>query len=297
MVYFQGHASPGVYARAFLEGRLSEEHLNNFRHELRDTPVSSYPHPWLMKDFWQFPTVSMGLGPINSIYHARFMRYLEHRGLLPASDRKVWCFSATARWTSPNRPARPDARARTARQPDLRRQLQSAASRRAGARERQDHPGTRSRLPRRRLERDQGHLGVSLGRPPGPGRRRGPARPHEHHGRRRVPEAGRRVRGLHPGAFLRSGPAACARSSSDLSDDELVSLPRGGHDYRKLYAAYKLATEQRGAPTAILAKTIKGWTLGPEIEARNATHQIKKMTKAQLHALRDRLQLTDDIPD
>ena len=93
MVYFQGHASPGVYARAFLEGRLTEEHLNNFRHELRDTPgLSSYPHPWLMKDFWQFPTVSMGLGPINSIYNARFMRYLEHRGLIPATDRKVWAF-------------------------------------------------------------------------------------------------------------------------------------------------------------------------------------------------------------
>src|SRR3954467_8449685 len=93
LIYFQGHASPGVYSRAFLEGRLTEDHLNNFRHELRGTPgLSSYPHPWLMKDFWQFPTVSMGIGPINAIYQARFMRYLEHRGLLPASDRKVWAF-------------------------------------------------------------------------------------------------------------------------------------------------------------------------------------------------------------
>ncbi|HXJ37657.1 MAG TPA: hypothetical protein VNH18_00190, partial [Bryobacteraceae bacterium] len=93
LIYFQGHASPGVYARAFLEGRLSADQLNNFRHELRDTPgLSSYPHPWLMKDFWQFPTVSMGLGPINSIYQARFMKYLENRGLIPATDRKVWAF-------------------------------------------------------------------------------------------------------------------------------------------------------------------------------------------------------------
>ena len=93
LIYFQGHASPGVYARAFLEGRLTEEHLNNFRHELREGPgLSSYPHPWLMKDFWQFPTVSMGLGPINSIYQARFMRYLENRGLIPATPRKVWAF-------------------------------------------------------------------------------------------------------------------------------------------------------------------------------------------------------------
>ena len=93
LIYFQGHASPGVYARAFLEGRLTEDQLNNFRHELRDTPgLSSYPHPWLMKDFWQFPTVSMGLGPINSIYQARFMRYLEARKLIPDTPRKVWAF-------------------------------------------------------------------------------------------------------------------------------------------------------------------------------------------------------------
>src|SRR6202166_2014118 len=93
LVYFQGHASPGVYGRAFLEGRLSEEHLNNFRHELRDTPgLSSYPHPWLMKDFWQFPTVSMGIGPLNSIYQARFMRYLENRGIIPKTPRKIWAF-------------------------------------------------------------------------------------------------------------------------------------------------------------------------------------------------------------
>jgi len=93
LIYFQGHASPGIYARAFLEGRLTEQHLRNFRHELRDTPgLSSYPHPWLMPDFWRFPTVSMGLGPINSIYQARFMRYLENRGLIPVTPRKIWAF-------------------------------------------------------------------------------------------------------------------------------------------------------------------------------------------------------------
>src|SRR5207245_3119150 len=93
LVYSQGHASPGVYARAFLEGRLTEDHLNNFRHELRDSPgLSSYPHPWLMKDFWQFPTVSMGLGPIMAIYQARFLKYLHFRGLADASARKVWAF-------------------------------------------------------------------------------------------------------------------------------------------------------------------------------------------------------------
>ena len=92
-VYFQGHASPGIYARAFLEGRLTEEHLENFRHELREHPgLSSYPHPWLMPNFWQFPTVSMGLGPINAIYQARFMRYLEHREIIPVTPRKIWAF-------------------------------------------------------------------------------------------------------------------------------------------------------------------------------------------------------------
>ena len=104
LVYFQGHASPGMYSRAFLEGRISEEHLKNFRHELREHPgLSSYPHPWLMPDFWQFPTVSMGLGPINSIYQARFMRYLENRGLLKMTDRKVWAFLGDAKQTSLNR--------------------------------------------------------------------------------------------------------------------------------------------------------------------------------------------------
>ncbi len=106
MVYFQGHASPGVYSRAYLEGRLTEEHLKNFRHELRERPgLSSYPHPWLMPDFWQFPTVSMGLGPINSIYQARFMRYLENRGLIPRVS-KVWAFLGDGGWKSRNRPAR-----------------------------------------------------------------------------------------------------------------------------------------------------------------------------------------------
>jgi pyruvate dehydrogenase E1 component len=111
LVYYQGHASPGMYARAFLEGRLNEEHLKNFRHELREHPgLSSYPHPWLMPDFWQFPTVSMGLGPINSIYQARFMRYLENRGLIPTTDRKIWAFLGDGETDEPEssrwRPAR-----------------------------------------------------------------------------------------------------------------------------------------------------------------------------------------------
>jgi pyruvate dehydrogenase E1 component len=132
LVFIQGHSSPGIYSRAYLEGRLTEDQLNRFRQEVGGGGLSSYPHPWLMPDFWQFPTVSMGLGPMMAIYQARFMRYLD---------------------------------ARRSRQPDLRRQLQPATARWPGARQRQDHPGTRSGIPRRGLERDQGHLGLALGSP------------------------------------------------------------------------------------------------------------------------------------
>jgi pyruvate dehydrogenase E1 component len=138
--------------------------------------------------------------------------------------------------------------------------------------------------------------GARVGRAAGPRRRRRAAQQDEHHRRRRVPEVRHRVRRLHPRALLRPRPRL-RRLVEHLSDDELQALPRGGHDYRKLYAAYKAATEHTGQPTVILAKTVKGWTLGPEIEARNATHQIKKMTKAQLLALRDRLYLQEEIPD
>ncbi len=127
-VYFQGHASPGMYARAYLEGRLTDQHLENFRHELRDHPgLSSYPHPWLMPDFWQFPTVSMGLGPISSIYQARFMRYLEQRGIIPKTNRKVWAFLGDGETDEPESLGRTDAGiARETRQPDLCRELQPA---------------------------------------------------------------------------------------------------------------------------------------------------------------------------
>ena len=165
LIYFQGHASPGVYARAFLEGRLTEEHLNNFRHELREAPgLSSYPHPWLMKDFWQFPTVSMGLGPINAIYQARFMRYLENRGLIPATPAQS--LGISGRWR--NGRAGIDRRnrrrrARKARQSDLRRQLQSAAARRPGARQRQNHSGAGRPVPRRRAGMSSNAFGAAIG--------------------------------------------------------------------------------------------------------------------------------------
>ena len=166
VVFFQGHAAPGVYARAYLEGRLDESHLENFRRELNPGGgLSSYPHPWLMPNFWEYPTVSMGLGPLMAIYQARFTRYLEDRGLKAEIERQGLGVSRRRR----NRRARSARRhhpagARKARQPDFRRQLQPAAARRAGPRQRPDHPGARSGIPRRRLERDQGAVGPRLGR-------------------------------------------------------------------------------------------------------------------------------------
>ena len=164
-VFFQGHAAPGIYARAFLEGRISEQQLDHFRREVGGQGLSSYPHPRLMPDCWEFPTVSMGLGPLNAIYQARFNRYLHARGFADTSKQRVWAFLGDGEMDEPEAlGALTLAGARGARQPDLRRQLQPAAPRRPGARQRQDHPGAGGALPRRRLERHQGHLGPRVGR-------------------------------------------------------------------------------------------------------------------------------------
>ena len=210
-VFIQGHAAPGIYARAFLEGRLTETQLDGFRQELSHPGggLPSYPHPRLMPDFWEFPTVSMGLGAIDAIYQARFNRYLLARELHDTS--------ALARVGVPRR--RRDGRAggarrdrpggpRGARQPHVRHQLQPAAARRPGARQRQDHPGARVVLPRRGLERDQGHLGPRLGPDPRPGHRRRARQHDEHHAGRAVPDLQRGVRRVHPRALLRRRPPA-----------------------------------------------------------------------------------------
>src|SRR5579871_4390351 len=298
LIYFQGHASPGIYGRAFLEGRLSEKDLENFRHELRDAPgLPSYPHPWLMPHFWRFPTVSMGIGPINAIYQARFMRYLENRGIIAKTPRKVWAFVGDGETDEP----------------------ETMGSLTLGSREHLDNLIFVINCNLQRLDGPVRGNGKIINELEAAFRGAGWNVIKVIWGSRWDALLAQDVDGVlldrmnttvdgeyqklavESGAYIREhffGPDPRLRKLvEDLSDDELVSLPRGGHDYRKLYAAYKLATEQRGAPTVILAKTIKGWTLGPEIEARNATHQIKKMTKAQLRTLRDRLYLTDDIPD
>ncbi len=307
-VYFQGHAAPGIYARAFLEGRLSEGQLEHFRMELQGRRMtatgepgpgglSSYPHPRLMPDFWEFPTVSMGIGPLNAVYQAHFNRYLHHRRIVDTSSSRVWCFLGDGECDEP------------------------------------ETLGALSLAGREQLDNLIFVVNCNLQRLDGPVRGNGKI----------IQELEATFRGAgwnvikvvwgskwdellardvdgvllnkmnttvdgefqkyatEDGAYIREhffGPDPRLRALVEhLSDDELVSLPRGGHDYRKLYAAYKAATETTGQPTVILAKTIKGWTLGPEIEARNSTHQIKKMNAAQLKLLRDRLYLQEEIPD
>src|ERR1700728_483983 len=296
-VFIQGHASPGIYARAYVEGRLSEEQLDNFRHEVDGNGRPSYPHPRWLPDFWEFPTVSMGLGPINAIYQAHVNRYLHQRQLVDTTNSRVWCFVGDGEMDEP------------------------------------ESIGALGVAGREHLDNLIFVVNCNLQRLDGPVRGNGKIIQELDPvyrgagwnvikviwGSRWDALLARDVDGVlldrmqttldgeyqklavESGAYIREhffGPDPRLRKMvDDLSDDELVSLPRGGHDYRKLYAAYKLATEQHGAPTVILAKTIKGWTLGPEIEARNATHQIKKMTKAQLRLLRNRLFLHDEIPE
>ena len=204
MIFMQGHSSPGIYARAYLEGRLDEAQLQRFRQEVRGDGLSSYPHPWLMPDFWQFPTVSMGLGPMMAIFQARFVRYLEHRGIVPALGSQGLGVPGRRR----DGRAGVDgcahhAGAREARQSGLRHQLQPAASRRSGARQRQDHPGARGGVSRRRLERHQGAVGIALGSL-ARARSQGTAQAPDGRVRgRRVSEFQIQGRRLYPRAFLR----------------------------------------------------------------------------------------------
>ena len=300
-VYFQGHAAPGIYARAFLEGRLSEEDLDHFRREIGrgGRGLSSYPHPRLMPEFWEFPTVSMGLGPITALYHARFNRYLKNRKLDDSSGSRVWAFLGDGECDEP------------------------------------ETLGAISLAAREQLDNLIFVVNCNLQRLDGPVRGNGKVIQELEAvfrgagwnvikviwGSRWDDLLARDVDGVllnkmnttvdgefqrytvEDGNYIREnffGPDPRLRQMvGHLSDDELRLLPRGGHDYRKLYAAYKAAWDNRGSgrPTVILCKTVKGWTLGPEIEGRNATHQIKKMNADQLLALRDTLYLNEEIPD
>ena len=289
LVYYQGHCSPGIYARAYLEGRLSEEQLLNFRQEVDGKGMPSYPHPWLMPDFWQFPTVSMGLGPLMAIYQARFLKYLDSRGLADTKPPQGLGLHGRRRDGRAGVAWRHIAgRTRASRQSDLCHQLQSATARWPGAGKRQDHTGTRGRFPRRGLERHQGPVGIRAGINCWPTTPTGILR-------KRMEEC---VDGEYQdyksknGAYVREhffGKYPELKTMvAHMSDDQIWELTRGGHDPRKVYAAYKAATEHKGQPTVILAKTVKGYGMGESGEGQMISHQAKKMNEEALRQFRDR---------
>jgi len=294
-VFFQGHAAPGVYARAYLEGRLTEENLDRFRREVDGGGLPSYPHPRRMPNFWEFPTVSMGLGPLNAVAQARFNRYLMAREMADTSKSKVWAFVGDGEMDEPEAMAGLSIAARE--------QLDNLIFVVNCNLQRLDGPVRGNGKIIQELEaifRGAGWNVIKV-----------------IWGRGWDDLLARDVDGVlvnqmnstvdgqfqkyavESGAYIREhffGPdPRLQRMVEHLSDDDLRMLPRGGHDYRKLFAAYKMAVEHEGSPTVILAKTIKGWTLGAGIESRNATHQIKKLTANELLDFRDRLQLP--IPD
>ena len=294
-VFIQGHAAPGIYARAFLEGRLTEDQLDGFRREVGGNGLPSYPHPRRLPEFWEFPTVSMGLGPLNAIAQARMNRYLLHRELVDTSHAKVWCFAGDGEMDEPESKAGLSIAARE--------QLDNLIFVVNCNLQRLDGPVRGGGKIIQELEmafRGAGWnvIKVVWGR--------------EWDALLAADVDGVLLRRMNntvdgdfqkyateSGAYIREhffGPDPRLRHMVEhLSDDDLERLPRGGHDYQKLYAAYEMAVQHRGSPTVILTKTIKGWTLGRSVEARNATHQIKKLTAAELRTFRDRLHL--DIPD
>ena len=280
-VFFQGHAAPGIYARAFLEGRLTEEQLDRFRREVDGGGLPSYPHPRRMPTFWEFPTVSMGLGPLNAVYQARFNRYLlQPRDRRHVAGAKVWCFVGDGEMDEPESTAALVARgARAARQPDLRRQLQPAAPRRSGARQRQGDPGARvDRSAARAGTSIKVDLGPRVGRP-ARARRRRRARQQDEHAPSTASSRSTRSSRARTSASTSSVPTrGCARWSSTSPTTSCASCRAAATTTASSTRPTRPRSSTRAAPTVILAKTVKGWTLGADFEARNATHQIKKMT-------------------
>jgi pyruvate dehydrogenase E1 component len=295
-VYIQGHASPGIYARAFLEGRLDEDRLDGFRQELSHPAggLPSYPHPRLMPDFWQFPTVSMGLGPINAIYQAQFNRYLENRGVKDTSDQHVWAFLGDGEMD----------------------EVESVGAIGLAAREELDNLTFVVNCNLQRLDgpvRGNGKIIQELEatfRGAGWnvikvvwGRNWDPLLAQDSDGAlvnlmNVTPDGDFQTYKSENGAFVREHffgrDPRTRKLVEEWTDEQVWDLQRGGHDYRKLYAAYKAAVEHKGQPTVILAKTIKGWTLGSHFEGRNSTHQMKKLTLDDLKGFRDRLRIPID---
>ena len=295
LIYLQGHSSPGIYARAFLEGRISEDQLNHFRREVDGSGLSSYPHPWLMPEFWQFPTVSMGLGPLMAIYQARFMKYLQGRGLLDTEGRKVWAFMGDGEMDEP----------------------ESLGAISMGARERLDNLIFVINCNLQRLDGPVRGNGKIIQELEANFRGAGWNVIKVIWGSYWDPLLARDTKGLllkrmeecvdgdyqafkaNDGAYVRKHFFGKYPELVDMvahmSDDDIWRLNRGGHDPHKVYAAYAAAMQHKGQPTVILAKTVKGYGMGESGEGQNITHQQKKMGTASIKAFRDRFNVP--IPD
>ncbi|OFW23171.1 MAG: pyruvate dehydrogenase (acetyl-transferring), homodimeric type [Acidobacteria bacterium RIFCSPLOWO2_02_FULL_65_29] len=289
VIYFQGHAAPGIYARAYLEGRIDDSHLENFRRELQPgRGLSSYPHPWLMPDFWEYPTVSMGLGPIMAIYQARFMRYLEDRGLKASSNAKVWAFLGDGETDEPE--------ALGAITLPARERLDNLIFVINCNLQRLDGPVRGNGQVIQELEAAFRGAGWNVIKVLW-GREWDPTLAKDRDGLL-VKRMGDIVDGqyqkyaVESGAYLREhfwgADPRLLEMVKHLSDDQLKKMSLGGHDPIKVYNAYKAATEHKGSPTVILARTIKGYGLGEAGEGKNITHQQKKMNEEELRAFRTR---------
>jgi pyruvate dehydrogenase E1 component len=294
-IFYQGHASPGIYARSYLERRMTEEQLDGFRRETSPHGIASYPHPRLMPGFWEFPTVSMGLGPINAIYQARFNKYLHDRGIKDTSDSRVWAFIGDGE----------------TREPETLGALSVASYEELDNLifiincnlQQLDGPVRGNGKIIQELESVFRGAGWNVIKVVW-GRDWDPLLAQDADGvlvqrMNETPDGQFQTYAVESGEYIRDhffGTDPRLRKMVEgMSDGELETLSRGGHDYRKVYAAFEAATQHTGQPTVILAQTIKGWTLGPDFEARNATHQMKKLSVKGLKTFRDRLYL--DISD
>ncbi len=295
LVYFQGHSAPGIYARAYMEGRLSEKQLRKFRQEVDGGGLPSYPHPWLMPNFWQFPTVSMGLGPIQAIYQARFMKYLSDRKLVDNADRKVWAFMGDGEMDEP----------------------ESLGAISLGGREKLDNLVFVINCNLQRLDGPVRGNGKIIQELEADFRGAGwnvikviwgsywdPLLAMDPQGllRKRMEEAVdgeyqnfKAKGGAYTRDFFFGKYPELKRMVANMSDRDIWRLNRGGHDPHKVYAAYAAATKHTGQPTVILAKTVKGYGMGIAGEGQNITHQQKKMGEEALRAFRDRFNIP--IPD
>ena len=292
-IFYQGHASPGMYARAFLEGRLSTEQLDGFRQEKSHHTggLSSYPHPRLMPDFWQFPTVSMGLGPINAIYQAQLNRYMHHRGIKDTSQQHVWAFLGDGEMD--------EVESRGALQLAANDDLDNLTFVVNCNLQRLDGPVRGNGKIIQELESFFRGAGWNVIKVVW-GREWDALLQADTEGAlrdlmNRTPDGDYQTYKAESGAYIRENffgrdPRTLAMVSH-MTDDDIWKLKRGGHDYRKVYAAFKAAMEHKGQPTVILAKTVKGYGLGPSFEGRNATHQMKKLTLENLKAFRDDMRI------